>query len=241
MNALLACLEVHGPEGQEFSIDLTKGHVTIGRFHEFNDVALEPDPQQLVTRKGHCTIECDGAGWWVLDNGSVNKTFVRRGSKMEVVHGRAAIGDGDVICILGMLTNKGKPVYWELTFRDPMKTQRIEGVTRPRYLEYDWVQAKLFRVDGGSQEEIQNLRPREHKLIRYMDQRNRANGGVPVMCTYEELLTAVWGDEPLHTEGEINHLVWELRQKIEPDPKEPQFLQMVRGLGYRLETHPPDE
>jgi hypothetical protein len=30
-----------------------------------------------------------------------------------------------------------------------------------------------------------------------MDQHNRANGNVPVMCTYEELLGAIWGEEPI--------------------------------------------
>ena len=85
---------------------------------------------------------------------------------------------------------------------------------------------------------MRDLRPQEHKLIRYMDQRNRANGNVPVMCTYEELLVAVWGEEPYHTEAEINRLVWELRQKLEPDSKNPQFLETVRGMGYRLVTRP---
>ena len=74
-----------------------------------------------------------------------------------------------------------------------------------------------------------------------MDQRNRANGNVPVMCTYEELIAAVWGDEIGHTETEVNHLVWRLRKKIELDPKDPQFLQTVSGLGYRLETQPMPE
>jgi DNA-binding response OmpR family regulator len=71
-----------------------------------------------------------------------------------------------------------------------------------------------------------------------MDQRNRANGNVPVMCSYEELIAAVWGDEINHIEAEVNHLIYELRQKVEPDTTEPRFLQSVRGLGYRLETRP---
>ncbi len=60
------------------------------------------------------------------------------------------------------------------------------------------------------------------------------------MCTYDELIEAVWGDEPGHTETEVNHLVWSLRKKIELD-KEPKFLQTVSGLGYRLETQPMPE
>jgi hypothetical protein len=238
LNAQLAYLEICGPDGQEFSVDLAKDRVTVGRFRDFNDVALEPDPQQLITRKVHCAVECDAHGWWVVDNGSVNRTFVRQGQAMEVVNGRASITDGDVICILGRLTETGDPIYWELTFRDPLKTQRVGEDLRAAYLEYDWVQAKLFRVDGPNREEIRGLRPQEHKLIRYMDRRNRANDHVPVMCTYEEIIAAIWGNDPFHTEGEVTHLVWELRQKVETDPQEPQFLQTVRGLGYRLVTRP---
>jgi DNA-binding response OmpR family regulator len=74
-----------------------------------------------------------------------------------------------------------------------------------------------------------------------MDQRNRANGNVPVMCGYEELMVAIWGDAAGHTETEVNHVIWELRQKIEPQPNQPQFLQTVKGLGYRLETRASDE
>jgi DNA-binding response OmpR family regulator len=72
-----------------------------------------------------------------------------------------------------------------------------------------------------------------------MEQRNRANGNIPVMCTYDELINAVWGDEIGHTESEINHLAYGLRQKIEIDTRNPQFLQTVQGLGYRLDTNPP--
>jgi hypothetical protein len=180
--------------------------------------------------------------WWVIDNGSVNRTYLQSGQKIQIVDGRAPIGDKDVIRILGRLTESGKPIYWELRFHDPMRTFRAEIAPRGDFLEYDWIQARLIRVEGTNREELPNLRPQEHKLIRYMDQRNRANGNVPVMCTYAELIEAIWGEESFgHTENEINRLVWELRQKIEPDQSEPRFLENVRGLGYRLVTRPLSE
>jgi hypothetical protein len=229
-------LEVYDPEGKSFTVDLVKDRISIGRFRDFNDVSLEPDPQQLITRKTHCILERDADCWWVTDNGSVNRTFVRRERGIEVVNGRAPLQDGDAVRILGLLTEDGQPLYWELIFRDPMKTNRVGPGTA--YLEYDWIQARLFRIEGTHRTEISNLRPQEHKLIRYMDQRNRANGNVPVMCSYDELITAIWGDEINHIESEVNHLVYELRQKIESDPNDARFLQLVRGLGYRLETRP---
>src|SRR5579859_2741387 len=238
LDRLLPFIDVTGPEGQQFRVELAKDRMAIGRFQQFNDIALEPDPQQLITRKGHCAVERDPHGWWVVDNGSVNRTFIRQGAAVQVVVGRAPLIDGMSIRILGKLTETGQPVYWELTFNDPFGTRPATVMLKIDFLEYDWIQAKLWRSEGPDRTEVRDLRPQEHKLIRYMDQRNRANGNVPVMCTYEELIVAVWGEEPYHTEADINHLVWELRQKLEPDPKNPQFLETVRGLGYRLVTRP---
>lgn len=238
MNALLPRLKVSGPNGESAEIELSKDRITIGRFAEFNDIGLEPDPQQLITRKAHCALERAADTWWVIDNGSVNRTFIRREEHIEVVHGRAPLHDGDAIRILGMLYDDAEPAYWELAFHDPLRTNRVFDGTGSASLDYDWIQARLFRHEGSHRVEIEALRPQEHKLIRYMDQRNRANGNVPVMCTYEELIAAIWGDEPDHIESEVNHLVYGLRQKIEVDPGDPQFLQSVRGLGYRLDTRP---
>ena len=127
------------------------------------------------------------------------------------------------------------PSYWEIVFHDPLRTQAADVISQMAFLEYDWVQAKLLRFDGRTRTEIKGLRPQEHKLIRYMDQRNRRNGFVPVMCTYDELIESVWEDDAYgHTETDINRLIWELRKKIEMDAKDPLFLQTVRGLGYRL-------
>jgi DNA-binding response OmpR family regulator len=71
-----------------------------------------------------------------------------------------------------------------------------------------------------------------------MDHRNRANGNVPVMCSYEELIEAVWDEHSDRTETDLNHLVWGLRKKIGDNSQEPQFLETVSGLGYRLKTQP---
>ncbi|MCF3973841.1 response regulator [Paracoccus salsus] len=42
------------------------------------------------------------------------------------------------------------------------------------------------------------------------------------------------GDETEHSERAIDVQITRLRRKIEPDPKEPRFLQTVRGTGYML-------
>jgi hypothetical protein len=236
VTALLPILRIRTPEGQTFEIELDRDRVTIGRFAELNDIGLEPDPQQLVSRRAHCVLEREADVWWVYDNNSVNRTFIKRAQVIEVINERTPLRDGDAIRILGMLFEDNDPAYWELEFHDPLRTNRVIETPQTVFLEYDWVQARLFRIKGTHREEISNLRPQEHKLIRYIDQRNRANNNTPVMCTYQELIEAIWGDEPDHMNSEVNHLVYGLRQKIEFDPGEPQFLQSVPGLGYRLET-----
>lgn len=247
MDVLFPFLEIHSPDNDEFKVDLTKERTTIGRLSDFNDIGLEPDPQHLVTRKAHCVIEQNVEGWWVIDNGSVNRTFVQRGQVMEVVDGRMQVADGDIIRLLGRLFDDADPVYWELIFRDPMKTQSANITRRGKqirelppddnaYLVYDWIQAKLFRIEGTIRKEIRGLSPQEHKLIRYMDKRNQDNGYVAVMCEYEEIIEAIWGTAAGPGKTDVNRLVWQLRKKIEPNPEEPQFLQTEPKMGYRLVT-----
>lgn len=227
-------LEICSPSGERTTIPLRAERVTIGRLQEFNDIALQPDPQQLVTRQVHCLIERDGGVWWVVDNGSVNGTFVQRNEEVTMVQGRAPLADGDIVKVLGVLPEAGEPVYWELGFVDPLKTQVARIVQRRACLDYDWVQASLLLVEGQKRTPIP-LRPQEHKLIRYMAQRNATNGQVPVLCTHDELITAVWGEKTHHGPEDLNHLIWELRRKI-PGDNTAKFLDAERAMGYRLRT-----
>ena len=226
-------LQVRGPWGESFQIELNEQELAIGRSPQENDLALERDPQKLVTRVRHCILQRREGGWWVVDR-STNGTFLKREDEMVQIRDVAPLTDGDSILILGRLPSRGDPEYWELAFSDREATQ---PVNEARYLEYDWVQARLYRIVGRVHEEIEELRPQEHVLIRYMDRRNRENGYVPVMCSYDDLMDALWEDDYGRTKDDVNHVVYRLRQKIEPnDSSEFQFLQTVRGLGYRLIT-----
>ena len=70
---------ISGPDGAEaVTVVLTGARATVGRLPDVNDIALQPDPELLVTRAGHCTLERQGAVWFVVDGGSVNGTFLRR-------------------------------------------------------------------------------------------------------------------------------------------------------------------
>lgn len=78
---------------------------------------------------------------------------------------------------------------------------------------------------------VVDLTPREFDLLNYLV----TNAGRPIGRT--ALLEAVFdipGDSDIETKTLEKH-IWALRQKIEPNPKEPRFLVNVRGVGYKFE------
>jgi DNA-binding winged helix-turn-helix (wHTH) protein len=93
-------------------------------------------------------------------------------------------------------------------------------------------------VQGGEKHEI-HVRAQAHRLVRYMVERNAASGGAPTLCSHDELMHAVWEDEPMHTREELAKLVWELRKRLEPYAAA-HLIENERGRGYRLRTCPPE-
>ena len=220
-------------------IEIKDDKVIIGRLADFNDIALEPDPQKFVTRYMHCSIEYKNGMYWLIDNDSKNGTFLKREKVIQKIRGEIKLANKDQILILANLNNEGNPIYWKIEFNDPQATDVAQVSKNEPYVEYDWVQAKLFLINGSSRNEIERLSPQEHKILRYMDQRNKNNNNVPVMCTYEELISSVWDEfRDTRTNNDVNHLRWGLRKKIEVDPENPRFLQNIRGMGYRFINNP---
>jgi|SRR5215831_1975570 len=54
--------------------------------------------------------------------------------------------------------------------------------------------------------------------------------------TRDTILDGVWGDEVMVTDRSVDRCVTTLRSKIEPDVKNPQFIQTIRDIGYRFEA-----
>jgi two-component system alkaline phosphatase synthesis response regulator PhoP len=87
----------------------------------------------------------------------------------------------------------------------------------------DFRSAEVFR---GS--ELVELSAREYQLLRYLiEHRNE-------VISRDQLLNEVWGYNAMPSTRTVDvHVAW-LRQKIEPNPRHPQFLLTVHGLGYRF-------
>jgi DNA-binding response OmpR family regulator len=79
-------------------------------------------------------------------------------------------------------------------------------------------------------EQLVKLSATEFKLLAHV----LRNAGET--CTFEAILENVWG-EPYRFSAEYVHVyIWHLRQKLEPDPKQPRYLISEHGVGYRFES-----
>lgn len=224
-----ASVVVSGPHGELGTRELSGERVTVGRLPGVNDIALEPDPELLITREAHCTLQHDGAHWFVVDGGSVNGTFVRRRGELQQVTSRMALHDGDVVCVLASADEKR---FFELAFQLIGDSQATRPALRTMddCLNYEPEAGRLVLVKGGDRHEIE-IRAQAHKLVRHMADR------APALCTHDELMQAVWGDEPMHSREELAKLIWELRKKLEPFGAE-DLVENEPRRGYRLRTCP---
>ncbi|MFD2306896.1 winged helix-turn-helix domain-containing protein [Enterococcus termitis] len=55
-----------------------------------------------------------------------------------------------------------------------------------------------------------------------------------VIVSHEELSLLLWKKNDSKSYCKLATLVFQLRQKIEIDPKNPRFVQTIRGKGYKL-------
>ncbi|WP_057873570.1 response regulator transcription factor [Loigolactobacillus rennini] len=93
-------------------------------------------------------------------------------------------------------------------------------------------QLRIFPAEYAAfrgQQKLQ-LTPREYDLLLYFAQRQRR------VLSREHLLKGVWGYDFAGQTRMVDIQISHLRDKIEPDPKAPQYLVTVRGFGYKLEV-----
>ncbi|KRN28476.1 DNA-binding response regulator [Lactobacillus selangorensis] len=90
------------------------------------------------------------------------------------------------------------------------------------------IDEQAIKVTRGDQK--LHLTPKEFELLVFFAER------VGQVLSRETLLNGVWGfDYPAETRM-VDIQVSHLRDKIEPDPKHPHYIQTIRGFGYRMEA-----
>lgn len=74
------------------------------------------------------------------------------------------------------------------------------------------------------------LTPKEYELLLYLAKRPHQ------VLKRDQLLEGVWGFDYAGQTRMVDVHMSHLRDKLEPDPKNPIYIQTVRGFGYRLEA-----
>ena len=119
----------------------------------------------------------------------------------------------------------------ELASRIRALFRRVEAAEPPRLQEVivdDWLSINFDQsmVLAGGQE--MHLRPTEYRLLYQMV----SNAGQ--LLTHDTLLERVWGPEYRGEHQYVRTYVTYLRQKLERDPRNPEYILSERGLGYRF-------
>jgi two-component system alkaline phosphatase synthesis response regulator PhoP len=90
------------------------------------------------------------------------------------------------------------------------------------------VRVDFRRAEVERDGRLLELSAREFQLLRYFVEHRGA------ALSRDELLNEVWGYQAMPSTRTVDvHVAW-LRQKIEPNPKRPQYIQTVHGIGYRF-------
>ena len=95
--------------------------------------------------------------------------------------------------------------------------------------ELDTVARRLRR--GG---QVIKLSPSEYELLHYFLTKSRR------ALSRDQILNDAWGYDCLVTPRSIDRFVTALRQKIERDAQQPQFILTVREYGYKLVLESPE-
>jgi two-component system, OmpR family, alkaline phosphatase synthesis response regulator PhoP len=90
-------------------------------------------------------------------------------------------------------------------------------------IDVDFRKAEVMRAGAPV-----TVSAKEFQLLRYLIKQRGAT------LSRDELLNEVWGYDAMPTTRTVDvHVAW-LRRKIEPNPRRPQYILTVHGLGYKF-------
>ena len=117
----------------------------------------------------------------------------------------------------------------ELLARVEAKLRRGAPSSRPADgHQFGDIQIDFRRAEVTKAGAALGLSAREFQLLRYFVEHRGAT------LTREELLNEVWGYNAMPSTRTVDvHVAW-LRQKIEPNPRHPQYILTVHGMGYKF-------
>jgi len=105
---------------------------------------------------------------------------------------------------------------------------RKPGGTRPQILQLGPLQMDIGRREVTVNEQTISLTASEFDLLRVMMEQ------AGYVFTRSELINQGLGADYEGLDRTLDSHIRNLRQKLEPNPKQPTFIQTVHGVGYRL-------
>jgi DNA-binding response OmpR family regulator len=100
------------------------------------------------------------------------------------------------------------------------------NILKTGHLELD-PEAKEVRVDG----EVVKLTATEYGIMLFL-MRNMGH-----IFSIGEIYEKVWNEPSFSAENTVSVHIRRIREKIEINPKEPRYLKVVWGIGYRIEKY----
>lgn len=87
------------------------------------------------------------------------------------------------------------------------------------------LESKELKVDG----DVVKITPIEYRIIKLLLQ-NKGR-----VFSIDEIYEKVWKEESFNVENTVAVHIRRIREKIEINPKEPRYLKVVWGVGYKIE------
>lgn len=84
-------------------------------------------------------------------------------------------------------------------------------------------------VDG---EEVRKLTPMQYNILLFL-LRNKGR-----VFSIEQIYENIWNEDAVNVDNTVAVHIRHIREKIEINPKEPRYLKVVWGVGYKIESIP---
>ena len=86
---------------------------------------------------------------------------------------------------------------------------------------------KTFKATGHSGQEIKLTKKEALLLKLLLDRKNQ-------VVSRQQILQYVWGYDVYPSTRTIDNFILSFRKYFESDPKNPQYIQSIRGVGYKF-------